>query len=237
MNRRFFSRSFFFAVALVTSAMAPHAKAGSDIFWGNDINNDVMIDSLGNALGSQFSFEMGSFRDGFNPTMDNVNLWVANWMVFDRSFDPTPDDLTDPDSEGWESVNQILSGYARHTDLGGSDSLDANPADVFIQGQIVYMWVYNTKDREAGTEWALVTSENNLTNTGNAWVFPDPLEVDGSYTWNLADADLAIAGGVHGVSGGQAFTIQTSIIPVPEPSSALLVGLTALGALLRRRRK
>lgn len=227
---------FSLAAAMTVLMSAPRAQA-STIFWGSEFN-DLLFDSSEQPLDGGFSFEIGSFQGGFTPTMANLNDWAANWKVFDRAFDDTPADPTDPDSEGWDSANQAFAGTVGHTITGGSDSPDANPLDVFPQGEIVYLWVYNTKNREAGTEWALVTDGTDVGDSANAdWVFPDPADDSGSYVWELGDADLAIYGNLNGtLGGGQPFTLQTSLVPVPEPGSLLLAGVAALGMLMRRRR-
>lgn len=215
----------------------PMSSPASTIVWSSDFQ-DLLFDSNGQELDGNFSFEIGSFANGFVPTSSNFNDWAANWKVFDRAYDPTPSDPNDGDPEGWEPLLQFYVGTAEHTATGGSASPDADPLSVFAQGEVAYLWVYNTKNREVGTEWALVTDGAGLGDVADDWAFPDPAEPSStSYEWQLADADEAIYGGLNGTTGGgQNYTIQTSLVPVPEPGSAVLFGVAALGVLLRRRR-
>ncbi len=164
--------------------------SASTVFWGSAFN-DTLFDSNGQPLTSDYSFEIGSFG-AFTPTYQNVDQWAANWKVFDRAFDAMPLDLDDPDSEGWNSVEQFFAGTVNHDFGGYSNSPDANPADVFTQGEKAYLWVYNSKLIVPSSEWALVGDSRNLSNT---WRFPDPADELGSYNWDLATADQAITGG------------------------------------------
>lgn len=196
---------------------------GSTIFWGSDFNS-VLLTSDGQPLDGSFSFELGAFTSGFEPTIHNTNQWQANWKVFDRAFDPTPADPNDGDPEGWNEIDRFFVGTVDHNSAGGSSSPDANPADAFAQDDVAYLWVYNSKSIVPGSEWALV---KDITNLPNIWRFPDPND-SSSYNWDLANADAAIIGGVNGVQGDGAFSfdpgtfnLQTHV--VPEPGSALLL--------------
>jgi len=235
MNSRLSHRFFTTLAFLVVTGSAPLSRAGT-IFWGSNFGVDILMDSNGQPLGGEFSFEIGSFDGGFVPTVGNLNDWAANWKVFDRAYDPTPLIPDDGDPEGWSEENQGFAGTVDHTLGGGSSSPDADPLSVFPQGEVVYLWVYNTKNRDTDTEWALVTDGTNLGDNFNDWVFPDPTDL-GSFDWQLEDADTAVYGALNGTTGGgDPFTIQTSLVPVPEPGSVLLVGFAMLGGLLRRRR-
>ncbi|MES2506101.1 MAG: PEP-CTERM sorting domain-containing protein [Verrucomicrobiota bacterium] len=237
MKPRFIPRLLTLCAALSALAM-PLSSRGSTINWSSDFN-DLFYDAGGQVLDGNFSFEIGSFASGFVPTGSNINDWAANWKVFDRAFDPTPGDPGDGDPEGWNTVDQFYVGTAEHLITGGSGSVDANPSDTFAQGEVAYLWVYNTKNRETGTEWALVTDGSGLGDVADDWVFPDPTEpASTSYEWQLADADAAIYGGLNGTTGGgQPYTIQTSLVPVPEPGPVLLLGMAALVGLMSRRRR
>lgn len=218
-------------IAAAICSMTFQARA-STIFWGSEFN-DLLFDSNGVALDTSYSFEIGSFG-AFVPTYQNVDLWTANWKVFDRAFDP--------DANGWNAADQFFVGTVDHNALGGSDSPDANPADVFAQGEVAYLWVYNSKDIVPTSEWALVMDGSSIGNLGNQWIFPDPADPPGtSYNWQLSDADTSIIGGVQSVRGAGDYTVdpgtyslQTAV--VPEPGSSLLLMIAAgVWAVARRR--
>ncbi len=209
-----------------------HGAQASTVFWGSNFN-DNLYDSKGTALDSTYSFEIGTFG-GFSPTYQNVDQWQANWHVIDRAFDP--------DSNGWNSSQQFFVGTVGFKTDGTSDSLDANPADVFAQGQVVYLWAYNSKSIVPSSEWALVTDGTTAGNTGDPWIIPDPADTSGSYNWNLSDASTSMIGGANGVQGPGGysttpgiFSLQTAV--VPEPGSAFLLLAAAAAHLTRRLRR
>jgi hypothetical protein len=234
-------RKFLRLLALILFIGHGPSAAASTINWGS-LFNDLLYDSNGQPLDGSFSFEIGSFGS-FIPTYENIELWSANWKVFDRVYDPTPLDPNDGDPEGWNVPEQFFVGAAEHNVAGGSDSLDANPTDVFGAGEIGYLWVFNSKTIVPSSEWALLGDFNSGPNTGNAWVFPSPADPPGtSYEWKLEDADLALIGGVNNVQGNGEFTVdpgtyslQTHV--VPEPSSAVMLLLAAAGCGMRWRKR
>lgn len=205
----------------------PQAEA-STIFWESNFE-DLLFDASEQALDGGFTFEAGIFVNGFQPTALNLNDWVGNWQAFSRATEA---------NLGWSPDEQFFAMTIDHNPDGTSSAAPV-PTDVFTQGEVVYFWVYNTQNREAGTEWALVANSTDVGDNGNDWIIPDPADPIGtvSYNWLLDDADVAIYGNINGTfGGGQAFTLQTSLVPVPEPGPVLLIGVAMLGGLLRRRR-
>lgn len=224
---------------LVLFCMCGPAHA-STVFWSS-VFNDLLFDSNGQPLNGTYSFEVGTFG-GFIPTYQNVDQWEANWKVFDRTFDPTPSDPNDGDPEGWNVPDQFFTATVTHDSLGHSSSADADPLDVFTQGEKVYLWAYNSKIIVPGSEWALVTDSDFAGNSSSPWVIPDPADTGGSYDWQLADADAAVIGGVNNVQGDggfgvtpPAFSLQTAV--VPEPGSLLLLLAAATTHVVRRARR
>ncbi len=205
----------------------------SSVFWGSGVVPDALYDSAGNELDSTYSFELGTFGS-FTPTYQNVDQWQANWRVMDRAFDP--------DSNGWNSVDRFISANFGFNTDGTSNSSDANPADVFVQGEVVYLWAYNSKNIVPGSEWALVTNSLQTGDPADDWIVPDPLDTIGSYDWYLPDPTVATIGGANGVQGpGEysanpgVFSLQTAV--VPEPGSAFLLFAAAAAHLTRRFRR
>lgn len=220
------------ALVLTLVCFPPKAEA-STIFWGS-FSNDILLDSAGNSLDGSYRFEVGTFVTGFTPTVANIQLWEANWMVFDAAVD----------GDGWSPLDQFVNTSADHTASAGSSSPDADPADVFAQGVLAYLWVFNSKDLGvAGTEWALLANYDTGTDAfPGAWEFPDPnLPPGDSFDWQTRDLDAAIFGGVNNTQGPGAhtpppgaFTIQTHV--VPEPGSLVLLG-AAFAFTARRSRR
>ncbi len=225
------SSSFKHLCLVLLTVLGLHGGASaSTLFWGSEFN-DLLYNSSGQTLDTTYSFELGTFG-GFIPTYQNIDQWVANWKVIDRAYDP--------DVNGWNATDQFFLGVVEHNTTGNSESPDANPSDVFVQGEKIYLWAYNSKTLEATSEWALVTDNTLAGNTGNQWVVPDPLDPPGTtYDLRLSDADASIIGGVNSVQGNGGFTANPGVFSlqmavVPEPGSALLIGAAAAAFLTRR---
>ncbi len=151
--------------------------------------------------------------------------WQANWKVFDRSYDPTSADPNDGAPFGW-NPGLFFVGVETLNALGGSDSPDANPTDVFGVGEVASLWAYNSKNIVPGTEWALVMDSNN---SPTSWQFAAHTDPDGTGT--LATADTAIGS----VTPSLLLALQTA--PVPEPSSAFLLFAADATHPIRRARR
>lgn len=248
MKRASFIKHLLAFIAL-SAAVLPRHASGAEIIFYNDfgdtlLNSTASVDNP-NPLSSQqldatFSFELGTFG-GFIPTYANISQWATHWKVFDAY---------NVGNGGWDVANQNVAGSDHVDALGHPTSTAANPADVFAQGERIYLWVFNSKSILADTEWALITDSNPLDNTGSPWVMPDPTVTNGFYEVRLTEATQAVVGGVNGVRGAGSYTyvnppnvanpntstsfsIQTAV--VPEPGSALLVFVAAAAFLTTRR--
>jgi hypothetical protein len=206
--------------------------SASTLFWGSKFD-DTLVNSSGLSLDASYSFEIGTFVDGFTPTASNTDLWAVNWLVFDTA------DATD----GWNSADQFIDHSVDHSSSSGSTSPTATPGAIFTQGAPAYLWAFNSKDLGTLPEWALLTDNNRgpSNNALNDWVFPDPsLQSGESFDWQTRDLDNAIFGAVNNVQGPggyssapTTFTLQTHV--VPEPSSGLF--LAVAGCLMVRSRR
>lgn len=217
------STRFVGPLLLTWLALATSTTLASTITWTSNFN-DLLFRSDGQPLDATFGFEIGTFAPNFTPTVANMPQWEANWLVFDRGFDP--------DANGWNSTEQFFVGTADHTTSGGSTSPDADPLQVFPKDATAYLWVYNSKVIAPASEWALVTDGASAGDVAADWLFPDPSDTTGTYEWWLTDADDVVFGGVNGSEGAgdftatpAAFSLQTHASPVPEPGSALLTVL------------
>lgn len=219
-------------IALAVLAMSSSMLPARTIDWGGAVNG-LLYTSYGAPLDATFTFELGTFGDTFIPTEFNMAQWEANWKVFDRAVAPA--------LNGWDPATQFFSGTATMQTNGTSSESPPLPAYTFNQGEQAYIWVYNTLTVAALSEWALVTNNSLDGNALDDWTMPahadqtqQPLE------WRLSNATGVPFGGLNDVEGpGQysvtppAFDLQTHV--VPEPASALLVGIAGLFAMRRRR--
>jgi hypothetical protein len=201
-----------------------------------------MID---NALASSgplgnFTFELGSFNTsgGWTPSINNVNEWASRWKLFGRS---------DQANGEWNPTTQKL--LAIETFNSNGTSSDPASTATFSDGEILYLWLYNTKNLITGAEWSLFRDGSGLGSGDpgdDPWVMPlasdeEILDMDPFF------ADQVIVGAINGINGAGTYTpqtyipnsmqIQTAIIPIPEPSSACFLMLSAALSLLPRKRR
>lgn len=226
---------------LILSVVLAFAFAGSvqsrSIDWGGAVA-DNLFESGGLVFGSDMVFELGSFGSGFTPDSTNLDQWLANWKVFDRATL----------GNGWNANpgEQFFTSIANLETDGTSSESPPLPSYTFNQGEQGYIWVYKTNQVYAeGLEWALVTNDGLDGNAANDWLFPAHSDQTSlPLQWRLSTASTPVFGalndqqgpGVHASDPPQ-YDLQTHTIePIPEPGSALLLGLGAI-PLLRRRRK
>ena len=215
------------AIALATPA------AAIQINWGDLVDSDLR-DSYGNSLDATYAIQLGFFEEvlgqQFVPTVANAADWSSHWKVFDQAaFDP-------------------LAGYFASTvmlkaDGTSSSTFADNDLGLDFSNKNAYVWIHNSETPGTTTEWFLGRSA-----IGTDWHIPDkvaeccdnraPLE------WSVSDLTPGkvpvfgkqgtdTGGGSYTVTGN--YTLQTFTF-VPEPSSALLLALGGVAAVLRRRR-
>ena len=222
--------SFILALALLLiSATAP----ARTIDWGSAVG-DSILKSNGLALDDSFVFELGTFGS-FVPSEANLDQWQANWKIFDR--------LLAPALNGWDSALGFFDGSATLQTNGTSSHAPPLPANTFAQGEQAYIWVYNGFTIDALTEWALVTNNSLDGNPLDDWLMPAHADQTAlPLDWRLSNATQVPFGGLNDVEGPgdysvtpPSFELQTHV--VPEPASALLVGLATFVLRCRRRRR
>ena len=230
-----FLRVFISITLLATSPMAL-CQSSITYTWGTSTGAQRLVTSDGSPIEiDEFSIELGSFLNGFIPTLENIEQWAGNWGIFDA--------VTTPDSDSSDGF--IASGeQSRFVGSAGltlgqtSDSEDSNNTDVFAPGSQAYVFIRNADIIEAGTEFLLYTSEE-----GVAWQFDSVQNSSISFSpvWFVSQADTVLFGGLNGEAGPGGFTdtsgdfvLRTHSV-IPEPSVALLFVFAAL-SLLRRSR-
>jgi hypothetical protein len=214
---------------LFVLATAPRASA-QQIYWGSTVFGDI-VDSQGNTLGTNYSFQLGAFSGDFNPTHLNVNDWAANWNVFSiATYNPAV---------------EVFAGNPEYTYAYFSGEGLVAPDSIF-SGKDAYLWIL---DPSTNDEWFLGRSSE--------WIFP--LGSSGNDTpiyWSVSDmtgSDEPVWGSQSGVegygtsvpkSGGGSYTLQTYSLDgslstageVPELSSSLIGIAIGLGMAFARRR-
>ena len=247
------------AIGVLTLSLTVTASSQTDleVSWGSSILEQKMILNDGSPLDSgPITVEVGSFGS-FTPTADNLDQWLANWKVFDAITDPD----TDPNGSDFLSFNagdHTLAKYAGSANLEDttqtSDSEDAaiqNPAATFGPSEQGYVFFRTGDAVIADNQWLLFTSAVDADGAGlgdSVWEFPT---VSGlpqpPLAWWLDQADTAIVGAINGgdtkggSSGAGCFTDTSTDFAirlhcVPEPVTGLLVLISSVPLLCRRKR-
>lgn len=101
----------------------------SQINW-RSLANLVNVTSIGAPLTGEFLFELGTFKNGFEPTAQNTAEWAAHWYSVGRSA------------------------YRESTHLfSGSFTVTSNAAPLTLGGK-AYIWGYNAG--ASTLEWILI---------------------------------------------------------------------------------
>ncbi len=219
-------------IFMLASGVAP--LSARSINWGSNLLSSL-YDSKGIALDDAFKFEIGAFQTTFTPDSTNLNLWAANWKVFDHAEAPA--------SSGWNSAFGYVSSSANLTVSGTSSKSPPLTAWTFSQNEKGYLWTFNTQTYNPSVEWSLITNNASDGNVANDWLFPPPSDQTSfPLDWKVTNANASIFGGLNNVEGAGTFSatpgsfnLQTHQ-PVPEPGSAILMMAASLAAGLRRRR-
>jgi hypothetical protein len=221
------------ALALMITMVAMKIHAEVNINFSSS-PNAINQQSTGVPLDTSFTFELGTFANNFTPTATNTDEWSANWVVLnDAGGNPASGATTD-----YRTIAGLFGpyeGFASTTTLVHNDS----PFDI---GKQAYIWGFNGTG--TGThEWVLIT--NDLTEQdGEEWTVPlgtDDLSF--TETWDVAGADNAIVGNINFTDekddeiGVETASVTVGGSPVPEPSTALILGTGAAMLGLRRRRR
>jgi len=237
MNKKRYHRLVAICMAaMALCLMAPRTSAQAlnvaQINWGS-LDFSGIVDSNGNALtADNFFFDLGAFKSDFTPTESNVADWAANWYTFDRATYV----MDSPYTAVFASSYLMYDGSP-----GGIDSTGSNFESLGISRD-AYIWVYNGTIPEHGTQWFLARASN--------WDFPEITGLccdnDPPLEWSMSDLtslDVPLWGSQLGIEGpGERAhfrplaDLQTYTF-VPEPSSALLVGLSGLVMAFRRNRQ
>jgi hypothetical protein len=239
------------ALALSLTSLA---RAELTVDWGNDPFSSLFTSNGTSQWDSSYHVEMGTFGSVFTPDTSNMSLWSTNFI--------SAQTLNDLNGGSGAGINLSL-GYFTGTFALDSSNISNQSNNLFGAGQQMYIWAYkNDKTYTNGLEWALVTNSNWIVPTANntpsstIWRTSDlgTTPVFGGNTV-LTDVNNFVQSSTQGAGTYTApnlpgsanpndftpdtFELQThttTVAPVPEPSSVLLVGAAGVLGMLRRRR-
>ena len=233
------------AAAAILHAGMIAAMADIKIEWGTN-ENDELYDSYGTKLDSTYSWELGTWADGFTPTGDNVEAWKDNWITFDLATDA---------NGKFNPSNGIFGNEELFMLPDGSSS--EYPGQYDFRGKDAYIWGYNSKTYQTGLEWLVFRRDTHLEDKYD-WVFPDFPDDDPpqlELEWDVASltvTDVPLWGNQDGVIGlGWASNPKSGpvdpevsmlqLYTIPEPGTyvagALLVLLAAFHMWRTRRNR
>lgn len=206
---------------LVLSAGLAHAV--NTVAWQKSVFDIApMYTNNGGTLGVDFTFNLGTFNS-LTPTQGNMEQWEADWKLLSVG--------------NWDQSNQAFGNTFTFNIDGTVSGLSGSAT--FAEGEQAFIWVRN------GSEWALVTDLSGTSST-DRWMLPSMTsQAGGAFIWELDTADTVIAGGVNGIQSGTPygydpgsdFRLQTAVVVIPEPGSALLIAIAGLFASRRRTRR
>lgn len=207
--------------------IADSVTAGT-INWGSEFGSVNVQSDGATPVTAGFTIQLGKFTMGFDPSGGNVDLWAANWTVFDALL-----------------PGEHNAGFGYFT--SEPELLNNN---VFAPGDRAYVWMFNDQTAVPGSEWLLYTNDSTDSVVSDDWNFP---AVPGSQqtmplSWRVSNASRVVFGGFdpdrdgpkvprqgdgYGTPPPGQFNLQTHTF-VPEPSAGALAA--AFLMLLPRRR-
>lgn len=212
---------------LTVIALGLHLHAAATINFQSDLVATNQRSDGSTPMDTTYSFQLGTFANGFVPTAANTDVWLDNWRtvpLIDSSGDPVPGNSTP------YTQDEIFPGSGLYSNnFEGVGQLQNNDAPFQTTSQ-GYVWGYTVQQGTNGTpaEWILVTN--------NSWKFPDanPVGPPNNAIWGVSDPGTSAVLGA--VNDGSVHMRSAGVTLVPEPSSTLLAVLT-LGLLALRRRR
>lgn len=254
--------SFIKPILILALASSPLAHSQT-VAWGTSVNfTPLSFDSDGSVDNQSNLWTIGYFNNGFVPDTANFLDWAANWNPVSS---PTPEaDPLDPSADliNFPFHRSVPSGFTgSEVDEFWSTSVNTFDVGEAAGGRQIYMFAYNDINLIGTPQGeALLYREDGLLlpTTPNQITFDvadNPLDTnDDNFTviWGQVDRridDLSPSSVLRGggeisqlltdSSSSQAgfadWETQFATWPIPEPSTTLLVVLSSLGLLRRRR--
>ena len=211
-----------FTTGLITTGNSDNSASG--------FNNSMLV-SLAGYTSFTATFVIDSIT--LNPTSTTVADLLANGMFFGVVAGTNATSTT----AGYGATGSYI-GYVPGSVNRGDHVVSSRVSS----GSIVNDGIASTQPSDASLKDGITIS---LTlNSADAWTISSTgLDVNLSDSGTITGLWTAMSGGVglysnlQGDAGGQLDLARMTLTAVPEPSSALLVGLGALGFLAHRRRR
>jgi hypothetical protein len=170
-------------LALGLFAQTAHS---AQVLWGSArLAFNYVSTGEPDALGSDFTFQLGSFDAGFTPTADNVSSWLAHW--------------TPAQSVNYNANTRFFTGsYSYQTATEPFTS--ANRAYIFGFNR----WAASEGDTHA--EWILATDPN--------WRWPAAIGgIAPPVQWSMSNAQTVILGSIN--NPNSTAHMQTAAVNTP----------------------
>ncbi len=214
------------SAAIAALAMKIHAEV-SITFASTQFGTNLQSD--GSAMDSSFTFELGTFANGFAPTAGNTDSWLANWTPLTNSSGGTVPEA----SVQYGTISTI---FGPTDGFSSSATLEHNDSPFGI-GQQGYIFGFDSLSGDA--DWILLT---NTDPAPDEWTYADATGISFTESWTVGTATDAIVGNINFTDGkGDFISMQAGAVSlppaVPEPSTAAILAAAALGLGLRRRRE
>lgn len=183
---------------------------GVQIAWASDaFAHNVMADGTTTFGGSPVAirFEIGTFREGFDPTAHHQSEWAANWVTLQTAdYDPVE--------------NQVI----QTATLFSNDS-------PFRENTPAYIWGYNTKDVASGiAEWIVLSADEWMWPSASS-TLPSSFSIS-----DASSSSEMLMGSVNGMFNGVDYHMRLEAVVIPEPSVFSVLALSSGIVFLRRRR-
>lgn len=221
-----------FALLLALSSVLSGLSHAQQINWSSQLFSSI-VDSNGNPLPPEnFVFELGYFNGSFDPAVNDFGTWIDNWTGVDIA--------TYTSTEYFDDNSNSLGTYGYFTGQFNMSDVSGSFDDLGIERE-AFIWIRNATEPVPGTEWLVVRAAT--------WLYPqldsECCSNDTPTIWSvseLGEFDVPLFGNQSGFEGPGERSVYDSTADlqtytfIPEPSSALLVGLAGVACAFRRRK-
>ena len=127
----------------------------------------VNLDSVGSPMDGGFEFQLGAFKDGFEPTASNAAQWASKWVMADAT--------------DYNATNALFDSQFE---------LESNAAPFAVNGKA---WVWGIRNTPTGSEWILFRNSSWKWPSAGSGGPPSPPSI----FWNTKDANEVVLGAIH----------------------------------------